>query len=122
MKFIGITHDEGNIDCKIENKQFYKRKYPITKIEWLKYLVSSKEIIDILSNIENIDFVICYNLQSIPLLKIISYCRKNRIKVISDCTEWYTTKGASISFKILKGLDSFIRMRIAQKNVTGLFV
>lgn len=96
--------------------------YPNKNKEWLEYLTSIKAFCYIASTYSDIKAVICYNYQAVAFLKIISYSHKRDIKVIADCTEWYSTKGIGIVRKILKGLDTFLRMRIIQKNIDGIIV
>lgn len=96
--------------------------YPSTNKQWIKYLSSIAPFIQVVSSYKDIKAVICYNYQALAFLKIRNYCRKRNIKVIADCTEWYSTKGTNIIRKILKGLDTFLRMRIIQKRIDGLIV
>ncbi len=96
--------------------------YPKTMKEWIKYLTSIDSLISILKGYTDIEALICYNYQSAAFMKLKRYCKKHKIKIIADCTEWYSTKGTNIIFKIIKGFDSFMRMRIIQKNLDGIIV
>lgn len=66
--------------------------------------------------------VVFYNLPSIPFLKIMSYCRKHRIKTISDVTEWYSTKGVRFFLKPIKWFDTRLRMKYLNKKCDCLIV
>lgn len=105
-----------------QNFEYWSRPYPKSKKEWIHYLCDADSIIRILTQYKDLKAVICYNYQSISFMKLKKYCNRNHIKIFADCTEWYSTKGASIIFKIIKGFDSFIRMRILQKRLDGLIV
>lgn len=96
--------------------------YPKTIIEWLKYLSNINPIK--LLNIKYCDIkaILAYNYPANALLNLKKYCTTNNIKIIADCTEWYNTKGFNVLYRIVKGLDSFLRMRIIQKRLDGLIV
>lgn len=124
-----------DVDRKLQNKtdiyktkketqkfEYWSRPYPKSNREWIHYLIDANSVINILLQYKNIKAIICYNYQSIPLIKLKKYCRNNNIKIFSDCTEWYSTKGANAIFKLIKGVDTFLRMRIIQKQLDGLIV
>lgn len=96
--------------------------YPNTNTQWINYLSSIKTFVEVTKNYSNIKAVICYDYQAIAFLRIKLFCRKNNIKILADCTEWYSTKGAAITFKIIKGIDTFLRMKVIQKHIDGLIV
>lgn len=96
--------------------------YPNSGKGWVKYLTSLKSFKQIISNYTNVVAVICYNYQSLPFARIWSYCKKRNIKVISDCTEWYDTKGSNIITTSIKSFDSFVRMKIIHRKLDGLIV
>lgn len=96
--------------------------YPNSIIEWLKYLSSIDDIKMICNQYDDVKVIIAYNYQAVALNRLKYYCRNQDIRIVADCTEWYSTKGANIAFKVIKGLDSFLRMRIIQKRLDGLIV
>jgi glycosyltransferase involved in cell wall biosynthesis len=115
--------DKKNISKRsIQGFDWFSIPYPHSKKEWVNYLSDIKFLYPIFDRISDIKALICYNYQSIAFMKLKLYCEKKNIKVIADCTEWYSTKGSNFIFKIIKGIDSFIRMRVVQKNVDGLIV
>jgi glycosyltransferase involved in cell wall biosynthesis len=99
----------------------YKIKYPSTKPEWLNYLICIHNIIKVIE-IEKINILIAYNYPSIALYRLMIYCRSKKIKIIADCTEWYMPREEIFVFRIIKGLDSALRMRIIQPKLDGLIV
>lgn len=101
---------------------YWSTFYPKKKSEWLKYLVSSREIIRIIKSYENIEAIVCYNYQAIAFEKIRKYCNKRKIKIVSDCTEWYGEGEGSFFFKTLKRLDTFYRMSVVNKKVDSLIL
>ncbi|MHB8096739.1 MAG: glycosyltransferase, partial [Erysipelotrichaceae bacterium] len=96
--------------------------YPKKIWDWINYLSNIEYIKNIFSKYNETNIIIAYNFPSISLNKLIKFSKRNKTKLISDCTEWYSIKGTNIVFKIIKGLDSFYRMRIVQKKSHGLIV
>jgi glycosyltransferase involved in cell wall biosynthesis len=99
----------------------FKVKYPSTKREWLKYLINTQDIIKIIET-ENINILIAYNYPSISLYRLMAYCKSKKIKIIADCTEWYMPKEENLVFRIIKGLDTKLRMMKIQPKLDGLIV
>lgn len=96
--------------------------YPENKREWMKYLTDITHIQDLIELNNDIKIIIAYNFPSIALYKLIAYSKQKGIKLIGDCTEWYTTKGNSFVFNIIKMMDTNLRMRVFQKKMDGLIV
>lgn len=106
----------------VEGFDCWSLSYPKNKKEWINYLSSINYLNQMRKIYKEIKIIIAYNYPAIALNKLRKYGFKNNIKVIADCTEWYSTKGSSLIFKVIKGLDSFYRMRIIQKKLDGLIV
>ena len=65
------------------------------------------------------DYVIAYNYPGFALENIRRYCKKARIRCYADTTEWnrinyYGLRG------IIRGIDTFYRMRIVHKRMDGI--
>ena len=123
--FIGITKDKKIIENKCTDIQGFESwviKYPETKLEWMGYLLNFKKIKKVLDIYNSLEAVIAYNYQSGVLYQLKNYCKKNNIKIIADCTEWYDAKGNGCAFYILKSIDSYLRMNIIQPKLDGLIV
>jgi len=126
--FIGVdkTLVEGNTIC--DTKKIYhdfecwSYSYPRNEKEWIKYLIDIENIKKVKSLYNDIRAIIIYNYQSVTMYRLKRYCTKNNIKLIADCTEWYSAKGGNIFYKVVKGFDSFLRMRILHKQLDGLIV
>ncbi|MCB6572283.1 glycosyltransferase [Eubacterium limosum] len=106
----------------IQNFETYSEGYPKTKIEWIKYLNSIDKIKTICQEYSDIKLLIAYNFPSIALRKLLIYSKKKNYKIISDCTEWYDSRGNSFIYFILKKFDTFLRMRIIHKKLDGIIV
>lgn len=107
---------------QVQGFECWSIPYPKTNKEWFLYLVSIESIKKIINQYKDVKAIIAYNYQAIALNRLNKFCNNQGIKTIADCTEWYTTKGANIIFKVIKGLDSFLRMRIIQKKLDGIIV
>lgn len=114
---------EGILSYKnVQNFDCWSTPYPKSSKQWITYLSSIEYFLKVLEKYSDVKAVICYNYQALAFMKIKSYCKKNNIKILADCTEWYSTKGNNLLFKIIKGFDSFLRMRIIQKKLDGVIV
>ncbi|NMB38386.1 MAG: glycosyltransferase family 4 protein [Firmicutes bacterium] len=88
----------------------------------LRRFFSIQSIISVIMKYEDVKFVVCYNFRAIPFLRLISYCRKKGIKVLSNTTEWYGNIDKSISYDFYRYIDTTLRMRVANRFVDGLIV
>lgn len=119
--YIGISKSNYT-ENGAQNLNSYYIEYPSKINEWINYLSSIKRVVEIIEEQSNVRAVICYNYQALAFYKLKKYCKLKNIKVIADCTEWYNIKENNFLLQIIKGIDSFIRMRIIQKRVDGLIV
>lgn len=126
--FVGVDKDSDEknsiIDtCKdIQGFNTYSIPYPGDLFQWSEYLFDISKVIEVINKYPDIKALVCYNYQSVAFYKLKKLAKKKDIKIISDCTEWYRTKGRNIFVKVSKGLDTFVRMRILQKDTDGLIV
>jgi len=127
--YIDIKNDEVISDHFLENefedfKYFVKSQpYPKNKKEWFSYITDIsfvKKSIEFDLNFKP-DIIVVYNYPAISLLRLISYCKNKKIKLIADVTEWYLPQG-NLLFKIVKGFDSYLRMRFLHKRLNGIIV
>lgn len=122
--YIGVDKNLKKID---NFKEDYRNNsfvfcYPYNIYSWFKYLTDSEKHIKVLNNLNNVEYLICYNLPSLILRKLILYGKKTSIKVVTDTTEWYGFQGKNFFWKIIKGIDSLYRMRFLNKKVDGNIV
>lgn len=126
--FIGIDKEMEKNKNIFETKKnvqgfiSYSISYPKSKHEWIKYLSNIDEYIKIIESIDDIIAVIFYNFQSIAMYKLMKYCKKRGIHNIADVTEWRSSKGENITYRILKDTDTWIRMHILHKKMDGLIL
>lgn len=106
----------------VQGFECWSLPYPKSKKEWFQYLGSIDSFKKVSEQYTDVKIVIVYNYQAMALMKLKKECQDNNMKIISDCTEWYSTKGTNLTFKIIKGVDSFMRMRVIQKRLDGIIV
>lgn len=121
VRLIGLDKNPDIEDWFIYQGFYCKNiKYPYTKKEWIDYLLSYKQFLKIIEDYSP-TIIIAYNYPAIALRNLHRYCKKRKIKLIADCTEWYSVSG-NVIFKIIKGFDVWYRMRVVHKNIDGLIV
>lgn len=126
--FIGVDKTlKSNVDIletmkRVQGFESWSLPYPKSNKEWFRYLTNINSIVMIINQYDEVKALITYNYQAIVLYRLRNYCYKYNIKIIADCTEWYSLKRSNIVFSIIKGFDSFLRMRVIQKHLDGLIV
>lgn len=122
VKLVGLTptlskshasFNYGDLEC-------FNIKYPLTSKEWWRYLTTIKWYLPIITDFKP-DIIIAYNHPALALYKFKEYCNSHHIVILSDCTEWYSPQGG-LFFKIVKGLDVYLRMHIVHKQLDGIIV
>ena len=121
-KTLRFDEDISTTYRNIQGFDCWSIPYPEKINDWLSFLTSIRFINKIENKYKDIKAIIAYNYPSIALYNLKKYCAKHDIKILADCTEWYSTKGTNLLFMIIKGIDSFLRMRIIQKRLDGLIV
>ncbi|HEY9001047.1 MAG TPA: glycosyltransferase [Mucilaginibacter sp.] len=101
--------------------EYYGVKYPSGLADWMHQLTSITDITRIANQIDSLEYIIAYNYPAMALAKLSSWCRSKNIRLISDCTEWYDPQG-SLLFKMIKGFDTYLRMKVIQPKLDGLIV
>ena len=109
--FYGIKRDASSPDF-VDGSHNYSKSYPDGIKSWMSYALGGG-IRDVIMY-HKPDIVVAYNYPGIASLRLISLCKRKGIIVYGDITEWYD------STSIIKKLDVFIRMRIANKKLDGI--
>lgn len=126
--FLGVERSSTGLEKdslerkELQGFEYWTQPYPKTFKEWFRYLFSIRAFLKVSKYYQGVSLVICYNYQAPAFYKLFRFCRKNGIKIIADCTEWYGAQGETFLKKTIKGIDSFFRMRILQKNLDGIIV
>ena len=101
-----------------EGFQCVNLQYPQKVSDWFYYLFTINEYEKFLK-CHPPKIVVAYNHPAVALQKFVSYCNLNDIKIISDCTEWYTEDGSIIK-KTIKDWDTRKRMTDVHLKVDGI--
>lgn len=119
---IFLDMQKGKIESEHEllynEIEVYHRKYPNTIFQYFVYAFSIKKFKEIIKIHNDIDTVIVYNIFSLTFLRILLYCKSHKIRIISDCTEWYS----SSILNIVKRVDILLRMHLLNKFCDGIIV
>lgn len=104
--------------------EYYKNDIVGILNKRIDYYYSFKRIKKIICDIENknkrVEVIIGYHMDFLGMIQCINYCKKNKIKFISDCTEWYDPRQVVHGLFGLSYYNSQLRMLIANKKVDGL--
>lgn len=106
--------------CIIDEMTVWSTLRPNTFINYLKKMTSITNIKKVVGQYDKINIIIAYNYPSIALLRLKLFCNLNNIKLISDCTEWYSGKEYKFPKNLLSAADSTFRMRIVNKMLDGI--
>lgn len=115
-----IIHDV-NLLNEDEGDDAWLLPYPYSVRDQLSSLFSIKDVFKIVEKYDDVKAIIAYNYNAIALLRL-RMKFSNNIKIISDCTEWYSIGSGSIPYKAIKRLDTWFRMEISNKKVDGLIL
>lgn len=125
---IGIGHGAVDQDDLYRTKfvtygfECYMLPYPDRLHQWKEYLTGINRYLEVFKHYQDIAAVVLYDFPSIALRKMLGYCSSKGIRCYADITEWYSAKGRGPLYCILKGCDTFYRMRILHKRLDGLIV
>lgn len=128
VSFLGVS--ESGISSKTNKKtqeidgftfDVWEQKYPTSNRKWLSFLTDISFVKSIVKEEfnNNLDVIVVYNYPSVALLRLIGFCKRHNIKLIADVTEWYEPRGNFV-FRIIKGFDSYFRMRVLHKKLDGI--
>lgn len=126
--FVGVDRELGSESNVLETYktvqgfEAFAVPYPKGTKNWVKNMVNIEPYISLCKKLGNVSSIICYNFPAIALNRLRIHCNKNGMKCLADVTEWYSVAGRSIPVRIVKGFDTWYRMRIVQKKLDGLIV
>ena len=96
--------------------------YPNSAKAWLKKIISFNQVDYLLEHEyrNQVFAVICYNHPAISQYRIKKVAKKNGALTLADVTEWYSASGNKFFHKIIKWLDTSLRMRVVNFLMDGL--
>jgi glycosyltransferase involved in cell wall biosynthesis len=126
--YLGVQ-DTKDTTLKVEDTKstfegftYWSLKYPRNFIEWYKYIADADQIIDVIENhLPALPYaIIAYDYPAVALAKLLSYCRKKKILLIGDTTDWYKVYRGNLLFRIIKSFDTNYRMRWLHNHLDGM--
>lgn len=128
--FIGmdknVNSEEPLVNTRKEYDRFeyYNFSYPKNNFAWVKYRLAFKKLTDFVKPkiLSKTSMIIYYGSPALSLFnsQLISFCRKNNIKIISDCVDWLTTKTNNPIFDLVKWADNTYQKAYANKKTDGI--
>lgn len=116
----GVSKDIFCNKSNIGNSDVWSTLRPDSFSQYIKKMVSVSNIINIVKQYDKIDVIIAYNYPAIALGRLRRFCKSNEIKLVSDCTEWYSGKEYPFPKSLFSALDSCLRMCFIQKKLDGV--
>ncbi len=105
---------------EVEGFEFWSLPYPSNKKLWLRYITSTEYLKYIITQVENVYAIVCYNYPALAQYRVNIMCKQKKIYCIADATEWYESSGGGILFNTIKWLDTNFRMRYVHLKVDGI--
>lgn len=94
--------------------------YPAGHGSWLRYISGLRSILAFVSGRPGVSGLICYNYPALAQLRLFRLCRSLGVRAIADATEWYEASGGNFLFRLVKTLDTWLRMRVANRVADGV--
>jgi glycosyltransferase involved in cell wall biosynthesis len=100
----------------------WAQRYPESTKEWLQYIAFAGGVRALIEAHykEDVLAVICYNHPAVAQAAIQGLCRRLGIAHIADATEWYDSTSGPLPFRIVKWLDTTLRMRVIHVRADGV--
>lgn len=98
----------------------YPLPYPSSLFGWVKYMLGFKSIKRVIEMHPDAKCVIAYNVHAIPMIRLLSFCKKKNIRVIANITEWYENPVSLSPIKMIKAIDTALVMKKVYKRVDGI--
>ncbi|MDY0277806.1 MAG: glycosyltransferase [Acholeplasma sp.] len=119
----GVKGIKENTSAAVDiDFEYQTSKYPNSIRNWITHLTSIYSIKQTIKLIGKPSIIIAYNYPSIAMFRLMRFCKKNKIYIVSDCTEWYGFQGKNYLLKFIKWIDSTLTMKVINKKVDGLIV
>lgn len=124
---VGVTREQNSVPVLqtrmlCQGFECYAIPYPKGVRQWPSYLANIEPVRQVMQAIGGADAVVCYNYPAAAFMRLQRDCRKNHRRILADCTEWYNVLEVSPARKLIKGTDTWLRMRVIQKQLDGLIV
>ncbi len=105
---------------QINGFDVWSLKRPSDAKTYMRKMITIDKIMFVIKQYKKIDAVVAYNYPSIALFRLNRFCKKKNIRLIADCTEWYSGQEYRFPMNMLCAMDSWFRMRVVQKKLDGI--
>lgn len=125
VKIISKDTDFSTEHNSIEGIEAWHLPGPNSTKDWILSLVSVKKYIRIIDGIEGVKTIIAYDQPSVVFLRLRSYCKRKRIKLLCETTEWQKWDNLGHLHgvaRLVRLLDIETCMHIAYKKGDGIIV
>lgn len=120
--YIGFSDQpERLFSYNTEVSEYIGDRKPKNRKMWLRMQISAEQVEKQLMGHDNVEAVILYNYPSLAFEKVRRICRKRKIKLFCDCTEWHHS-GRESKLSFIKNVDTFKRMHFDNIRSDGLIV
>ncbi|MBQ0753728.1 MAG: hypothetical protein KBT87_05610 [Gammaproteobacteria bacterium] len=114
----GLESSSGLVKSEADYYGFecWSLPYPKNMLDWVRYIVGLASVRDFLiSRAPNMKALIAYNYPAVAQLRYSRICRKRGALGISDATEWYDASAGKILYRLVKWLDTSLRMHLVNR-------
>jgi glycosyltransferase involved in cell wall biosynthesis len=124
--FVGVDNDRSTGTELLRNDfhgfECWAVPRPARMTSLLHYILGLATILKFLqkSRPAKIVGVVCYNYPAIAQLRIKLLCQRVGIKMLADATEWYDASAGSFAHRIIKLLDTSLRMYVIHRLADGV--
>ncbi len=122
--FLGASASEEYFDGirKIPGMEnMYEEAHPESSMQWAKHIFSTGSILRLVKEY-NAGAVILYNLPVVTLLAVKFALRKNKVKIMYDCTEWTAYTDGALPKRLFKKFDEFFVRNFLHKLCDNIIV
>ncbi|WP_462392423.1 glycosyltransferase [Clostridium cadaveris] len=129
--FIGMSNEVDKFRTLVNTKKkyegfiYYNFPYPNKSLDWINYKKTFASLLEFLREtkiIDDLGLVIYYGSPTLSFFntRLIRFCKKQNIKVVTDCVDWLTVKTNNPLFNIIKWADNSYQKAYANKKADGV--
>ena len=104
------------------DKNMFEECYPNTTKRWLKYVFDASNIEQLVEKLEDVKFIIAYNLPYFKFNNIKKLTKRLGISAVYDCTEWNGYAEGNIAKRLFKKIDLFQVKHFLASKADGMIV
>ncbi|MHB8828649.1 MAG: glycosyltransferase [Syntrophales bacterium] len=125
--YVGLNNSLSSDSLLESTKQFYNHfryynlPYPVGIKGWLSYKARFKDVMSLIKD-EELYAVIIYGSPTISLFDnlIRRWCRKNKIKFLTDCVDWLPSGAGGFFFRLAKFFDTTYQKKYLNSKADGV--